>query len=392
MTDVFSEISIIDMSAEGHGVGVLPDGKRVFVQGGVWVGDTVTLRVFESKKKYCLAELVQLEQQSKLRSKPLCSLHGHSNSSCGGCDWMHGSYESQLAMKESIVRFALRANRLETNLHKMRPSSKAYGYRSRARLHFDGDKLGFYSSGSEQIVDVEACPVLSGAASEQLEAARSHILGSGGVAGAGKQQVDDQRKVQQKMKPTEVFVDDIKQLSGDDFLRPQGFRQANQDQNTFLQQEILEACSQGSTKQVLELFAGTGNFSGHIAGQVGSDKLSCIDVKACGAGFKKNHPDIRYQPIDLYRFPKKLSKLRPIKVWDTLVLDPPRTGWSELGWLCTQATSLRKIIYVSCNPNSFAKDVKPLVSNGWKLSSVKPVDMMPQTSQVELIAFLERAL
>jgi len=371
MLDTHDDIRIFDMTSSGAGVGKLPDDRRVFISGGVWVGDTVSIKVTKNKKRYAIANLVKILSPSKLRAKPICSLHGHTPTDCGGCDWMHANYESQLAMKESIVRFALRANSIDIDPERIRPSPKAYGYRGRARLHFDGDSLGFYGAESKNIVDVSSCPVLSAKAASQLTDARKHLFS----VSAGKQ------------KPREVFLDDKQTLFGKDFLTPAIFRQANQ--NNFLRKAVGQLLQDTSPKNILELFAGTGNLTSalHISGDT---KITCADLKACESGFKKAYPDIRFVGLDLFQGWKSLLKLDEAKNWDALVIDPPRSGWSELANFCASSASIRSLVYVSCNPNSFAKDVKPLVASDWELKSVQPVDMMPQTSHVELVGFLKR--
>ncbi len=371
-------VKISDMTAEGAGVGTFADEKKVFVTGGVWVGDTVSVCVTKEKKRFAIATLVEVESPSKLRSKPLCSLHGFAADSCGGCDWMHASYESQLAMKESIVRFALRANKLETDLQPIHPSPKAYGYRNRARLHWDGDKLGFFAAASKELVDIDTCPVLSAAATAQLKDARAFL----------------RSKQEKKLAEiAEVFLDDSKPLANQDFLTPAGFRQANSLQNQFVKKKIMSFIHKHQKSDIIELFAGSGNLTGALCESgVNPEQLTCVDVKASEADFQTNMPGLQYIALDLFKNWNTLFKSKKINTWNTLLLDPPRSGWSVIAEFCEKATMLQNIVYVSCNPNSFAKDCKALVAKGWRLDTVTPVDMMPQTSQVELIAFLSRQL
>ena len=226
------------------------------------------------------------------------------------------------------------------------------------------------------MIDVEDCPVLTAKASRQLEVARQFLASE-------KTELNPEKNA-------EVFLDDSLDLSGADFLQPVGFRQANEEQNLFLKMTLGQYVRESGSSSVVELFAGTGNLTEQLSKEINSSGVTCVDLLTCAEGFKHKFPEIEFIGLDLYKGFSTLLDAAKKEKWSLLALDPPRAGWSDLAMFCEQVGTIERVAYISCNPNSFAKDAKALVDKGWKLESVLPVDMMPQTSQVELIAFLKR--
>jgi 23S rRNA (uracil1939-C5)-methyltransferase len=350
------ELTIDSVAHGGNGVGRYKD-LVVFVP---WTapGDHVLARITSYKKNFAEAELIKLITPSKFRIEPPCPVYGV----CGGCQWQHVNYEEQLKQKEFIVAHALSriAKEEGASILPIIRSPLDFFYRNRVTFQRDGSKIGFYQKQSHKIVNVEKCYIADEIINEKLKNLRQ-----------------DSRSLPLSDR-FEVSVDETS-----------GFSQVNSRQNVNMQKYVLKALENPDAGQkLLDLYCGSGNFSFPIA-DLGWDvygvDLNKAGIEAAVATAASTRRKIYFKKRDCAAEARDLAMQN--KNFDAILLDPPRTGADETLWDSIKILSPKKLIYVSCNPATFARDWARLrAKTSLKLISVQPFDMFPQTFHVELIA------
>ncbi|MBY0383820.1 class I SAM-dependent RNA methyltransferase [bacterium] len=371
MQEVFSG-RIRDVSSEGHGVVDHPDG-RVFFVPGTWPGDEGDFSVVSIDKKYGSARLVTLRVASSHRRESPCRHFGLEPGMCGGCPWIFVDYEQQLLQKQKRVEFLIARNHLASQdfvVEKIKKSLKQFGYRNRAQFKTDGKVIGYVSPASKKIAAIEDCLILSDKNRETLQKIKKQLPLS-----------------EWQPEPPYLwnFLDINENVDVENLVlnRRQPFQQGNTEQNEFMKSWVREQVqSDAKTAPVVELFAGSGNFT-RVLREAGFAQVFTaeVDKKAVHDGFT----------IDLYK-PAEWKKIpKPAQQAELLFLDPPREGFSLLEKFVERFPKLKKIIYISCEPYTWAGNIKGLVDKNWQLRCVQPLDQFPHTPHIEVLSVLEKA-
>jgi len=369
-----AEIVIEKMGLEGQGVGTDAEGNIYFVPGMV-IGDRVRVQFEEGQRRYRDIESSELLAPSDKRVAAPCEYF----QSCGGCDWLHWDYTEQLRAKEAIVDHVLGRGSIKPTTRKpILGAEKIYGYRNRIQVRRESGQLGFYRKRSHDIVDVQACAV----ADERLNAELSLLRSEGpGVEEAGKHKF-------------ELFLTpegDVKRLR-DQPHAADGFSQVHSGQNEVLCKLVSDACVDAQSRNVLELFCGSGNLTYHYLDQVERVLGVDSDPRAiAGAIARREEKDVSKVAFFALQVDGRLSRNLPPDFrtsYDTLILDPPRQGVGDFIHRFIHP-GLRRIIYVSCSPVSFSRDAQCLLKH-FSLDSIQPIDMFPHTRHVELVATFSR--
>ncbi len=404
----------------GAGIG-RDEGKVVFVRGGL-PGDILKVRITKDKGKYAEAEIEDIVRPSLDRTEPLCPVFGK----CGGCQWQHLSYSSQLKAKENILKETLERiggiKDIEVDL--IVPSPMHYGYRSRVTLstwfHEGKRRVGYHQERSRVRIEIEGCPI----AREQVDETISRLSDSLSKTNSFRDPLkrlnivsNDNRAFVTLVTPLGEDVRKFKSLrnylkkslgtedigmAGDEepefefvilglkfYCIPSVFIQANYEVSEQLTETLIEWADLGENERVLDLYSGIGNFSLHLAKRakevVGVDfsvKAVKLSEKSARANSIKNVA-FDASPTELFI---EESVRRGDRV-DLVVLDPPREGAMEiLGGIAE--LSPERIIYVSCDPPTLARDLKRLRELGYQLVRIRPFDMFPQTYHIESLALL----
>lgn len=401
-----------------HGIGRLPDGKAVFVR-GVAPGEETEVVVREEHRTFAYADLVRVLRASADRRVPPCEYLPR----CGGCPWQHLTYAAQLRAKEQNVRDALvRVGGIDPAV--VRPiiaSPSEFGYRRRISLRVERGEVGYFAGGTHSLVPVARCllaePRVDAAIGEARELVRrlasdvrrveivSRDLAPGVILQAevaGRPGAGDPERVAaflaRSARVTGVTLrgkrwqrswGDVTvsiPVAGGRLLRlPAGvFTQINPAANRLLIEAVLELGALASGDRVLELYAGAGNLTVPIAQRAG--RVVAIEQnQAAAAAARDNsaafaHVEARTSSAAAAVENAVARRAR----FDAVVLDPPRSGAADVvGGLLHLAA--RKIIYVSCNPATLARDLSRLRS-AYRIEVVQPIDMFPHTYHVESIA------
>lgn len=349
------------LARSGAGVGFYDADTRraVFVPRTV-PGDEIVARITTQRKVYYEGELLEITTPSATRVEASCPHFG----TCGACDWLHVSYPEQLKEKERLLRHAFAKQKIKLGKITVK-SGEPYHYRCKVR--FPGD--GFSARKSNKIVKVSTCELLHPAFKELLP--QKHVKGE--CWG-----LDE--------KSGEITQDEARYALNDASLLtylPSGFVQSNFAMNKILVDHVVAAIDENS---VLELYAGNGNFTIPLAAKTavlaveGDPDSHALLVK----NLKVNGRKARTRFLDVRDFLNSCDEK-----FDSLLLDPPRSGVGEE--ITALAALTKKIIYVSCDAETLAREAAVLYRKGFKIVEITLFDLFPQTRHYETVLLLTRA-
>ncbi|MEW6415091.1 MAG: 23S rRNA (uracil(1939)-C(5))-methyltransferase RlmD [Pseudomonadota bacterium] len=428
-------VDILSLDHEGHGVARL-DGKVTFVDGAL-AGERAEIAIYRKHAKYNSANAVAILASSDQRTPPKCKYFGR----CGGCSMQHLEPAAQVAAKQRVLEENL------ARIGKVKPETilralhgPTWGYRHRARLSVrrvdrkGGVLVGFHEKRSSFITDMAGCEVLTPHVSALIQPLRMLITGLSNsdripqieiavgehvtvlvfrllepwtdddaarvrvFAEIHGVQVWEQRKGPETARPFWPQIAPELSYSLPEFglvmpFSPTEFTQVNAAINRALVSRALRLLDPQPGERIADLFCGLGNFTLPIArrgaevlGVEGSGEL----VARAKENAMRNHlPDARFMVDDLFEMtPEKFAALGH---FDKLLIDPPRSGAIEVVKSLPGAAAPRRIVYVSCDPATLARDAEVLVHvKGYRLVAAGVANMFPHTAHVESIALFER--
>lgn len=363
-----------DVSSAGAGIVEHPGG-RVFFVSGVWVGEEARFRITGFRNRFGYARLEELLTPAQERVTPRCAHHGSGSSDCGGCPWQFVDYGAQLAAKENRLKAALSPLGLADKPLPIWPSPRPYGYRNRAQLKTDGERIGYVAAGSRRIAPVEDCPILT-------DRNRTHLREL-------LEQLPNSRwRPRKRGRWTTLDMDE----EGVSIDRRRPFRQGNSDQNLRMRDWLKARLAPLDRRlPVLELFAGSGNFTEVIA-DTGFEHI--VAVEGVGEAIDRLRarglPGVETWRQDLFADGAWRRLGRNLEEVGILVADPPRRGIENARGLATAARKCRNLVYVSCDPATFARDLGVFLEAGYSALEIQPLDQFPHTPHVEMLAHLQR--
>lgn len=404
-------------------------GRVVFIPHTA-VGDLVRVRLVQVKKQYAEAQIVELLQSGPARCLPRCPVAGD----CGGCQWQHLPYTEQLVWKERLFKETLsRLLSVEESLFcPIIPSPEEWSYRSRVQVKcYNGEAgfvTGFYRPRSHFVVSIDHCPIMDPRLNELLSSLK-HIISGSEYAGFIPQidlSVDDSGKraavihylgsqpvtlvklLQSSKLEADLQVQfgtkkNLTMVQGDGFMHlkvdvPQlslsyaigSFAQINLAQNRALIAAVVAIFPWQKTHNVLELFCGMGNFSFPIARRV--NHLTAVEES--GLSVRMARKNALQTGIDNLEFcectaEEALQQIEINQNYDVVVLDPPRTGAYAV-MKCLLGADVPNIIYISCDPQTLARDLGVLLQGGYRIIRSQPLDMFPQTFHCESVTHVQK--
>ncbi len=345
------EVTVVDVAFGGKAV-ARHEGKVYFVPFAI-PGEKITARVVREKKNFAEAELVSVDEPAAARVEPPCPYFGR----CGGCAYQHINYQEQLRIKSGQVEQTLRrVGRLEhVPMEPIIPSPKEYGYRNRIRVHVDGAVAGFYALGSHTLIDIAQCPIARPEVNESLRRLRAAALQDGDYA-----------------------------------LRAPGgggpfFEQTNEPVAREMV-ALAERKIRRGQHLLVDAFCGSGLFAKHLAPLfekvIGIDENSHAIESARRTALAHEH----YVCGDVGTHLGDILGSHPMDA-TTVLLDPPATGVPPQVMDMLIGARPIELLYVSCDPATMARDLA-LLKSSYRLESVTPLDMFPQTAEIEVIAHL----
>lgn len=437
-------IDVESLDHEGRGV-AHADGKVIFVEGGL-TGERVTYASRRKKPSYEIAEVVDVQRESPLRAAPRCPHFGD----CGGCSMQHLDARAQVAVKQRVLEDNLRhIGKLRPRRMLPPVQGPAWGYRYRARFSVrlvekkGGVLVGFHERRSSYVADMRECHVVPRHVSALLVPLRG-LIASLSIAtrcpqielaigersdGAGLVTLlvlrhleplssDDQRKLADFARANDVVFwlqpkgpDTIHPLTGQDdfelsyalpefdlrfFFRATDFTQVNAGINRVLVGRAIRLLDPQPGERVADFFCGLGNFTlpiARLAREVVGIEGSRTLVERATSNAARHGLDDRATFRVANLFEVSIDDLRALGRFDRWLVDPPRDGAVELVKALAELGDLApaRIVYVSCNPSTLARDAAILIHEaGYVLDLAGVVNMFPQTSHVESIAVFDR--
>jgi 23S rRNA (uracil1939-C5)-methyltransferase len=376
-------------------------GLTVFVPLAA-VGDVLRVRVERVKGRVAFASLTEIVTPGRGRVEPPCPYFGR----CGGCDFQQLNYEAQLAAKVEIIRDCLRRiARLDAPAEiPITPSPVAWRYRSRARWQHDprNNHFGYYELASHRVVDVAECPVVVPELQDTLARLRASVVEHATDAEAAREfeavAGDDGVSLDPPLAEGDAR-ERTREIAGERYrFDASCFFQINHALLDALVREALRdaddsAAGGGRARSAVDLYCGVGLFTVPLARRF--ERVTGVEANAAATAYaRRNLSDaglsnarVETAPVGAW-LARRAHKLAPL---DLLLLDPPRTGAEHGAIKGVLNLQPRRIVYVSCDPATLARDLRELTAGGYTLDSVAAFDMFPQTHHVETVARLTRA-
>jgi len=347
------DLKIEDVAFGGKGV-ARENGKAVFIPFTI-DGESVSAKITREKKQFAEAELVDLRETSSHRVEPPCPYFGQ----CGGCAYQHIDYAHQLAIKSRQVHDVLqRIGKLkDVPMRSIIPSPLQYAYRNRITVHAENGVIGYFRRDSHRLIDVERCPIAMDEVNRELTDLRARDLGDGHYT--------------------------LRARSG-----PRVFSQTNDGVANALRDLIVELMPPNQDL-LIDAFCGAGFFTKALV-----DKFRRVvgidwDRFAIAAALETAGAKETYIAGDV---DANLNSILGQSDADqtAVIVDPPAVGLSAHARKTIVDLAPATLIYVSCNPATLARDLAELQQQ-FKIESVTPLDMFPQTAEIEVVVQLQRS-
>lgn len=430
------QLKITGISHQGHGIG-RSDNIVVFVPGAM-LGEVVEAEIIEYKKRMATAVLKEVLEPSEDRIEPICA----QSDKCGGCEMQHCDYRYQMEAKQKIVEDALlRIGRVDTEVLPVIGMEEPFRYRNKGIFHTDysnnGVRLGFFEPNSHAFVWAGDCHLFSRAVNDLVKYLEELIQNSGRAYYIKKVMIRESRyngeimivlvtedsawrlpKFAEKLieypqvvsvyhnintNPKVMLGRHFMLLEGKDTIEdtigpfhfqisPQSFFQINNTQAAVLYGKVLEFADLDGTEQVADIYCGIGTISMFLA-QKAKEVLAIESISQAVRDAKEN---AERNNVDNCTFVATKAEdwlpkwAKRGNILDVAVIDPPRKGCDPAVLDALITSNARKIVYVSCNPSTLARDVKYLAEYGYQVKKVQPVDMFCQTWHVETVVLLEK--
>ena len=436
------ELAVGSVTLEGAGVGRV-DGFAVFVPGAL-SGERVRVHVIKVTASYAVAKLLEVMEPSSHRMEPACSVYAR----CGGCAFGHVSYAEELCIKERQVADALTrlGGLAEAPLRPILGMDAPERYRNKGAFPYAmtdvGPAFGFYAPRSHRLVPVTDCIIEQGAVCRAVSAVKAwaeryrvqpydertgkgtlrHAVARVTTEGELMAVVVTRGDLPHKKELTDtlcfahsvywnrndkntnvIFGDSFILLSGKPTLRetlgglafevsPRSFLQVNPIQTQKLYRAALDLLDPQPDETVADIYCGIGTISLLLARRAGQ----VVGIEVVPEAVENARENAVRNGIENASFlcanaedalPRLVAEGQRI---DCLIVDPPRKGCDPQVIEAILSSSAHRMVYVSCNPATLARDVKLLTSGGFAVQAVQPVDMFPRCGHVETVALLHR--
>jgi 23S rRNA (uracil1939-C5)-methyltransferase/tRNA (uracil-5-)-methyltransferase len=387
------EVSVViaELSAEGLGIGHLPwEGGAIRVTVPLTlVGESVVARVFRCRDGHADADLVSVQTASPHRVEPRCVHY----SECSGCQFQHISVSAQRVWKRELVGRLLAECGLDSSVNPVVGDSQTYAYRTKLSPHYDRPRsaapmsIGFRRRGRQSIVDVLDCAIAPSPINEALGAARARIVAAAATARPTNGATLLFRLGEEGVE-TDFRATVTERVGNLRFRFTAGeFFQTNAGVLPLLVQHVMRMADGHGCTALVDAYSGSGLFAisaAHRFGSVCGVEVSYLAVRAARMNASLNDVhNVSFVEASSEAIFAQLSAADFPPAATVVVIDPPRKGCDSVFLDQLFAFMPRKIVYVSCEPRTQARDAKLIVSAGYRVLDCSPFDMFPQTRHVE---------
>lgn len=399
--DSTDEVTVrIDRPASGGGVGRMPDGRVVFVRHSL-PGELVRVEISETTAKFSRGDALEVLEASPDRVLAPCPF-AHPGG-CGGCDLQHANETAQSSWKSSLVNEHLRRIAgLQHEVTLRRAPSPPHGSRTRLRCAVDDEgRLSLRAARSHDLIAIDACWIAASAFApafatswDGAEEVELRAIGDGEPFAVVRR--DTHRGTifeicSLRGEPLEPSTQSRVSVDGHVFsVGARSFWQSHRDAPEMLLSSVLEFAAVSAGDHVVDLFSGVGLFAVPLARQVGpSGRVSAVETSPYAVrDARQNGDGLRQMKVREWSVtPRSIND--SVASGDVVVLDPPRSGLAKGVGDALIRRSPRRIVYVSCDPATFARDLKILNAGGFELADLRVFDLFPMTEHVELVGLLD---
>jgi len=380
-----SEILIERVVPGGDGLGRV-DGEVCLVPYGL-PGDRLAIAPPERRGGVLRAVAGEVVEASPARTAAACPVFG----TCGGCTWLHFAYPAQAEAKRAIVADCFRRiARRDVEVGWIEDPALRQGYRTRATFRASRGRAGFLAARTHEVVDIAGCPLCHPRLNDAFEKLRASGLegefeitvnpeGAETLVWVREGEAAVRAIFPQANSPRDGIVRHSFLFDGAPIVCG-AFAQSSLLLNRILVQTVQSAI--GTGESLLDLYCGNGNFSlrlatGRTVRGIDHNRAAIAAAAAMGSG--------AYESGDESAFVRAIGSA----AWGTILLDPPREGAKAI-MPALAGSRTERIVYVSCDPATLARDARVLFDAGWALAALVAVDMFPQTAHIECVATFER--
>lgn len=440
------ELQIEDLNHEGFGVGRV-QGYTLFVKGAL-PGERVAALVVKVKKGYGYARLLEVLQPSPERMQPRCPVYGK----CGGCQLQHLSYKAQLEYKHRLVQENLRRiGGLEVEVLPVIGMAEPWHYRNKGMIPVgwqegQGVVTGFYASRSHRIIPIQQCGIQHPDNDRAVEAVRRWaereqvsiydeerhtgllrhvvvrkafqtgelmvVLVVNGEEIPGKERLIEWLREQlpqlksvmlnvNTRRTNVILGEKTVRLWGEEYIydtigdvrfaiSARSFYQVNPVQTQVLYDKVKQYAQLSGQETVIDAYCGIGTIALYLA----PEARQVLGVEVVPEAIEDAWRNSRLNRLDNVRFVVGEAE-QVLPQWqheglkpDVIVVDPPRKGCAPELLQAILGMRPERVVYVSCNPSTLARDLRILVDGGYQVREVQPVDMFPHTTHVECCVLL----
>ncbi len=445
----YIDVVFEDLTHEGAGVAKV-NGYPIFVQYGL-PGEEAKIKVIKVKKNFAYGRLIELYKESPYRQEAPCPVYKQ----CGGCQLQHLSYEGQLKAKEKQVRDVMQriGGLQDVTIHPVLGMEKPWLYRNKAQVPIGeqegGLVAGFYRQNTHEIIDMEKCLIQAEENDALIQEVKSicskygvqayneerhkgtlrHIMARyGQVTGevmlvfiTRTEELPHKKAIIEEVtakfpnvksivqnvnekRTNVIFGEKTKVLYGSEYIydyigdikfaiSARSFYQVNPTQTKVLYDKALEYAGLMGEESVIDAYCGIGTISLFLAQKA----KKVYGVEIIPEAIEDANRNAELNGITNVEFEVGEAE-KVIPAWykkgiqaDVIVVDPPRKGCDEALLNTIIAMKPKRVVYVSCNPATLARDLRILEDGGFKTKEIQPVDMFPQTMHCEAVALIERS-
>ncbi len=375
----------------GQGLGRV-DGWVVMVPFSL-PGEKVRVRIFRNHKNYSEADLLEVIVPSPERVEPRCPLFGD----CGGCQYQHLSYEGQREWKrQQVIEVLERIGGIKVPVEPTHASPRQYHYRSKLTPHYNGKSdpslaIGFLRYGrGRQLIDVPGCPIATEAINEAMPAERGKMRAVAKKAKRGGTLLlrhtlegvttDNKQWVSEKVGSLVLHFQAGDFFQNNPFILPE------------MVDYVLGQAKAGSIDYLVDAYCGVGLFA--LSGAKHFEQVLGVEVNQAAAQWAQSNATANHRHNARFTVGKAESIFEQVDFpaeATAIIIDPPRAGCDEAFISQLLAYGPARLVYVSCDPATQARDLKSILAGGYRIERVQPFDLFPQTRHIENVVTLSKA-
>lgn len=392
-------VEVIKLDHLGRGIGKL-DGKIIFIHNAL-PNEIVSVKIIKDKKRYYEGIVTEYKKLSNKRIQPLCPYYDK----CGGCDLMHLDYNDELKFKqekiENIINQYVNEN---IKINKIIESDNIYNYRNKLTLHIN-NKIGLYQKQSNDIIEIDKCLIVDDKINKIINDLKKYKINTKEIVikASNKETMISYNGNISKIEDLNCsnIWENSKLTKGNGYIQekignltfqisPEAFFQVNTKQTKKLYDKIKVMANLSKNDQVLDLYCGTGTIGLYLSDAC--SKVLGVEINEQAINNANNNKKINNIKNAEFIVGDAKKVIKDIKFKPSVIIvDPPRSGLFKGMVDDLIKFNANKIIYVSCDPMTLARDLN-ILQEHYEITEIQPVDLFPHTHHVECIAKLIRKM